>query len=152
MTNSKLIKSPEEAIETIKANMPTSGYQMLREALDMAIETLKRECWIPVEERLPEEHTTMFAKLKGTPKWRESMFEKMSGTVNVTVMDCKGDVCVTHAHTVDGKWLCDLLRWRKGDRIIAWIPLPEPYRQEEAGRPETRSWEDHYRKRFERIE
>lgn len=36
-----IIKTPEEAIETIKSNMPTSGYQMLRESLDMAIEALK---------------------------------------------------------------------------------------------------------------
>lgn len=33
--------TPEEAIEIIKSNMPTSGYQMLRESLDMAIEALK---------------------------------------------------------------------------------------------------------------
>lgn len=36
-----IIKTPEEAIETIKSNMPTSGYQMLRESLDMAITALK---------------------------------------------------------------------------------------------------------------
>lgn len=39
--NQVLIKTPEEAIETIKSNMPTSGYQMLRESLDMAITALK---------------------------------------------------------------------------------------------------------------
>ena len=39
--NEVLIKTPEEAIETIKSNMPTSGYQMLRESLNMAIEALK---------------------------------------------------------------------------------------------------------------
>lgn len=39
--NQVLIKTPEEAIETIKSNMPTSGYQMLRESLDMAIIALK---------------------------------------------------------------------------------------------------------------
>ena len=37
----KIVKTPEEAIETIKSNMPTSGYQMLRESLDMAISALK---------------------------------------------------------------------------------------------------------------
>ena len=37
----KIIKTPEEAIEVIKSNMPTSGYQMLRESLDMAITALK---------------------------------------------------------------------------------------------------------------
>ena len=39
--NEVLIKTPEEAIETIKSNMPISGYQMLRESLNMAIEALK---------------------------------------------------------------------------------------------------------------
>ncbi|OUP21387.1 hypothetical protein B5F29_02590 [Lachnoclostridium sp. An196] len=39
--NEVLIKTPEEAIETIKSNMPTSGYQMLRESLDMAITALE---------------------------------------------------------------------------------------------------------------
>ena len=39
--NEVLIKTPEEAIETIKSNMPKSGYQMLRESLDMGIQALK---------------------------------------------------------------------------------------------------------------
>ena len=59
-----LIKTPEEAIETIKSNMTTSGYQMLRESLDMAIIALKEiqqyreigtveECREAVEKRKP---------------------------------------------------------------------------------------------------
>ena len=59
-----LIKTPEEAIETIKSNMPTSGYQMLRESLEMAITALKEvqqyreigtveECREAVEKRKP---------------------------------------------------------------------------------------------------
>lgn len=39
--NEVLIKTPE-AIETIKSNMPTSGYYMLRESLAMAIEALEK--------------------------------------------------------------------------------------------------------------
>lgn len=39
----KIIKTPEEAIEVIKSNMPTSGYQMLRESLAMAIEALEKQ-------------------------------------------------------------------------------------------------------------
>lgn len=38
-----IVKTPEEAIETIKSNMPTSGYQMLRESLAMAIESLEKQ-------------------------------------------------------------------------------------------------------------
>lgn len=37
----KLINTTDEAIETIKSNMPSSGYEMLRESLEMAIEALK---------------------------------------------------------------------------------------------------------------
>lgn len=86
--------------------------------------------WIPVEERMPEEHPTMFAKLKGTPKWRDSMFEYSSARVNVTVEDEKGKTVTTHAHTIDGKWACDLLLFNKNYKIIAWQPFPEPYRKE----------------------
>ena len=39
----KIVKTPEEAIETIKSNMPTSGYQMLRESLIMAIGSLEKQ-------------------------------------------------------------------------------------------------------------
>ena len=39
----KIVKTPEEAIETIKSNMPTSGYQMLRESLIMAIGALEKQ-------------------------------------------------------------------------------------------------------------
>ena len=63
--NRVLIKTPEEAIETIKSNMPTSAYQMLRESLEMAITALKEvqqyreigtveECREAVEKRKPK--------------------------------------------------------------------------------------------------
>ena len=66
MENEVLIETPEEAIETIKFNMPTSGYQMLRESLDMAIIALKEvqqyreigtveECREAVEKQRPKE-------------------------------------------------------------------------------------------------
>lgn len=38
----KLIKNEQEAIDAIKSNYPTSGYYMLREALDMAISALEK--------------------------------------------------------------------------------------------------------------
>lgn len=40
-TEDTIVRTPEEAIETIKSNMPISGYQMLRESLNMAIEALE---------------------------------------------------------------------------------------------------------------
>ena len=73
--NEVLIKTPEEAIETIKSNMPTSGYQMLRESLDMAIIALKeiqqyreigtvKECREAVEKQKPKK-----PKLKYKPRF-----------------------------------------------------------------------------------
>lgn len=39
----KLIRSEQEAIKAIKSNYPTSGYYMLREALDMAVSALEKQ-------------------------------------------------------------------------------------------------------------
>lgn len=83
--------------------------------------------WIPCSERLPEEHDSMFIKFKGTKKWNTAMFERKSDEVIVTVADDAGRTVTTSAHTTDGKWRCDLVRIH-GYRIVAWMPLPEPYR------------------------
>ena len=74
--NEVLIKTPEEAIETIKSNMPTSGYQMLRESLDMAIIALKEiqqyraigtveECREAVEKQKPKKPHRNYKKFSG---------------------------------------------------------------------------------------
>lgn len=86
--------------------------------------------WIPCSERLPEEHDSMFIKFKGTKKWSTAMFERKSDEVIVTVADDAGRTVTTSAHTTDGKWRCDLVRIH-GYRIVAWMPLPEPYRESE---------------------
>ena len=39
----KLIKNETEAIECLKSNKPTSGYLMLQEAIDMAIQALEKQ-------------------------------------------------------------------------------------------------------------
>ena len=105
----------------------------LEEIVSEKLEELK-ECkngggWIPVSSgEMPKEHDSIFSQHKGTDKWNDAMFEKISDEVNVTVVDKNGENgTTTHAHTVDGKWVCDLLKCNKSYRIIAWQPLPEPY-------------------------
>lgn len=83
--------------------------------------------WIPCSERLPEEHDSMLARFKVTDKWRDSMFEKTSNEVIVTISDEKGEKVTTHAHTTDGTWKCDILRACPTYRVIAWQPFPDPY-------------------------
>ena len=53
---------------------------------------------------LPEEHSSMFAKLKGTDRWSDAMFEKASSEVNATIEFEDGKRAVKTLHTIDGRW------------------------------------------------
>lgn len=86
-----------------------------------------KDGWTPCSERLPEEHETMFAKLKGTDKWDSAMPEKISDDVNVTVEFEDGKRKTKTMHTIDGKWKTDINIVKF--KVIAWQPLPEPYQQ-----------------------
>lgn len=83
--------------------------------------------WIPCSERLPYEHETMFAKLKGTDKFDSAMPEKISDDVNVTVEFEDGTRKTKTMHTIDGKWKTDINIVKFN--VIAWQPLPKPYQQ-----------------------
>lgn len=78
-----------------------------KEEQEKAIEHLKSTNWIPVSERLPEEHDSIFAKFKGTDNWKRGMFEKTSKYVIATVVFDDGTVLVEQAHTADGIWRTD---------------------------------------------
>ena len=82
--------------------------------------------WIPVSEKMPGERDSIFAKFKGTDKWKEAMFEKISKDVLVTIL-FKQSLFVQSAHTVVGQWKNDLLKF--GGKVVAWMPFPEPYRE-----------------------
>lgn len=64
----------------------------------------KIDRWIPCSERMPDEHDSIFAKLKGSEKWRKTMFEKTSDEVNTTVEFEDGKRRTKTLYTVDGKW------------------------------------------------
>lgn len=88
----------------------------------------KENGWIPVKERLPEEHDSIFAKFKGTDNWKRGMFEKTSKYVIATVMFDDGIVLVEQAHTTDGIWRTD--KKFLGGTVVAWMDYPEPYKEE----------------------
>lgn len=99
-----------------------------KELMEMAITALQNQpVWIPVSERLPEERDSFFAKFKGTDKWKNGMFEKTSSKVIVTVCSDDGSCRTTTANTIDGRWKTDIIL--RGDEVIAWMPMPEPYRE-----------------------
>ena len=54
--------------------------------------------WIPCNKQMPDERKSMFAKWKGTDKWEEGMFEKISNNVYITVECRLGDRVMAIAH------------------------------------------------------
>lgn len=80
--------------------------------------------WISVEDRMPEERETIFAKFWGTDKWKDGMFRYKSPTVIVYVQFDDGGKLVKPAYTVDGVWKFPYAMKRY--KITHWMPLPEP--------------------------
>ena len=70
----------------------------------------------------------MFAKFKGTSKWKKGMFEKISRNVIVTVKYDNGECRTNVAHTVDGRWKLEI--WILNAEVIAWKEMPEPYKED----------------------
>ena len=126
MTNKEAIDTIKIAIAEVEWNYPMDYAAAFETAIE-ALETQATSEWIPVSERLPEEHDTMFAKFKGTDKWSDSMFAKKSDKVNVTVEFDDGSRMTQTLYTIDGEWKRETNIKHK---VIAWRPLPEPYKGE----------------------
>lgn len=115
----------EEGLKEICDNCALINY--ISQIDEYENKTGQNDKWILCSERMPEERDSIFAKFKGTDKWNNAMFEKMSDNVNATVEFEDGKRTTKTLCTVDGKW-------NKGDRgikfkVIAWQPLPEPCRE-----------------------
>ena len=85
--------------------------------------------WIPVSEKLPEEHDSIFAKLYGTDKWDCNLWRTTSNRVLVTVKYDDGTRLVEESHTHDGEWVVE--KKCINCKVVAWIPFPEPYKENE---------------------
>lgn len=79
--------------------------------------------WIKCTDRMPEEHDTIFAKLKGTDKWRSAMFAQSSDDVRVVVVFADGTRRVSHSQTIDGEWECEKRPVKR--TVTHWMPNPE---------------------------
>lgn len=108
--------------------------EALNDKMDMDLQNQKaaksRE-WIPVTERLPEEHDSAFAKVYGTDQWNNAFWRAKSKEVLVCIEYDDGSRAVTTSFTVDGKWYIKRRRVLRAFKIIAWMPLPEPMKEEE---------------------
>ena len=95
----------EEAIKILQGAIkkPNTKDGYLGQAIDMAIKGLESSTWIPVTERLPEESNEYLVS---------------------TVWE---DVTTDYFRT-DSGWMT----FEKKE-ILAWMPLPQPYRGESEG-------------------
>ena len=106
-------------------------HSLVRDAYNdaaMRIRNVPDACPVRWHKGLPPEHKTMFARLKGTDKWKPTMFEKMSKSVLVTLemYDKNGmpERIVTVSHTTDGQWRG--LPSIAPNKVIAWADMPAP--------------------------
>lgn len=86
------------------------------EALELAIEVLKKNRWIPCSERLPEPWIRVLVSRKHEP--------------GITDMPYALDVC-TAFYVGEGKWRIDPPKQLKTVSYVieAWMPWPEPYKE-----------------------
>lgn len=138
----KILEEIEETRDIMKSTVATNCFGKECECEDCTVcvcerameiirshmDEVESDGWIPVSERLPKEHNSIFAKIKGTDKWREAMFEKISDEVNVTIKYEDGSRKTTSSYTLDGVWEIEKEQRIVKQKVIAWQPLPEPYK------------------------
>ena len=94
----------------------------------IAFENQIKNKWIPCSERLPEEHEEpkdIYDPF--TLAIEDTQYIMTSNLVLVTVLDLeKESIFVLDDCTVGGKWCNKSDTWE----IIAWQPLPEPYKEQ----------------------
>ncbi len=104
------------------------------DCLFMFIDIIKKQPkvgeWIPVSERLPEEHDSIFAKLYGTDKWSDALWRTQSKEVLVTLEYEDGIRTVKSSHTTDGKWSIEKKTTLSKFKVVAWMELLKPYEGE----------------------
>lgn len=89
----------------------------------LAAEAAVERDWISVEDRLPEEHDSIFAKAYGTKRWADGMFRTISDEVLACVAFEDGHKVTMTLRTHDGAWALSSVH--RG-HVTHWMPLPEP--------------------------
>ncbi len=108
----KLIKEPQEEIIGLLDEMEESR-------------------WIPCAEQMPPERETIFAKFRGTDKWKPAMFERMSEDVRIVAEYPDGYRRVHHSYTVDGQWEIERKKAPSARaKVLFWMKNPKLPKEE----------------------
>lgn len=114
------------------------GYKPTMEEMSKSMYLLKELAdkadsfeWIPVSERLPEEYDSVFAELYGTDKWDDTLWRTRSKSVLVTI-EYEGSIrSVSLSYITDGEWALEKRDRLNKYKVVAWMPLPNPYKEKE---------------------
>lgn len=121
MCLSGLLREAAETIKDLSAKLAAANMERSIQYFNSG--------WIPVSERMPEEHDSMFAKWYGTDKWNaKTMWRKQSDGVLVTIEFENGVRVTEKMKTHDGEWY-----WHINVipfKVLAWTSMPEPWREE----------------------
>ena len=121
-------KAEIEKKSQYKQGLPGSALDIVNSLLDDLEEDEKENGWIPVNERMPEERDSIFAKWKGTERWSKAMFEKKSNEVLATVEYPDGTRVTEATYTIDGEW--KMTAKVLGGIVVSWQPFPEPDKED----------------------
>ena len=105
-------------LDDVLANRPTERDSLIV-AVQLAFESQSKPHWIPCSERLPKEKDAGILKKLGTSKRSEYV---------LATVEVKGERMTVTACTYDGKWDWNMKYAFPDYKIIAWMPLPEPYK------------------------
>lgn len=103
--------------------------ELYKDVIEQLVDKAESFEWIPVSEKLPDEHDSVFAKSYGTDKWNNMFWRTTSNRVIATIKYNDGTVIVKEAFTHDGEWTVE--KKSINCKVIAWMPLPEPYKEKE---------------------
>lgn len=111
----------------------------IQEALDMAIEALNQTQWIPCEERLPDVNADiLYCDVNGNnPTISMGLYTLDGETADAakleTICECSGlphpMTFIADPASISSKQWKGLRELVHHNRIIAWMPLPERYKE-----------------------
>ena len=126
MTRKELKEHCEKQIEMCEIWAISRGEEpggKIYEEHKMILELLEQKTWIPVSERLPEEYGEYLITWKN-PKYPKTY---------IGVCECEITDVYDHEHNrFEVEWLFDgyITTAYPDSKVIAWMPLPEPYKEE----------------------